>query len=86
MTIKEKAEQMLFERGVFKWQAEEVVKRVMDDPANRAVHWNDAAEGYPKELLAVLWYAVKREALAYIEENCPKVWYRSQFESEEVSR
>lgn len=86
MTIKDKAEQMLFERGMFKEQAEEVVRRVMADPANEAMQgrWNDDVEGYPAPLMAAIWLSVKGAALDYIVENYPKAWFRSQFEEAKV--
>lgn len=41
--------------------------------------WDDTVDGYPPQLLAVLWLGVRRAAVDWIDENLPKAWYRPMF-------
>lgn len=82
MTFKERVIELLYKRGMFQDQAEEVLELAMADPANEAMkdRWNDHIEGYPPQTLTVLWFSVKRVALDYIIKNCPQAWFRPMFE------
>lgn len=53
-----------------------------------SVHWSDqvgddpgSPSGYPPQVIAVLWMAVKRRAVQWVDENCPKAWYRTLLEA-----
>lgn len=84
MTFEEKARAMLVERGMFPKQADEVVAMMKQDPANEAMsdRWRDNIEDYPIEMLAILLFSAKTNALEWIDKNCPKAWYRPMFEKD----
>ena len=81
MTFREKAIEMLTSRGMFDAQAEAVVERVVADEANAPMRdrWDDDVAGYPEPMLAVLWFTVRTNAVEWIDEHCPKAWYRPMF-------
>jgi hypothetical protein len=74
--------QMLFERGMFEADAVKVVEAVIADPANEAMQsrWGDHVEGYPPQMVNVLWFTTKRHALEHIEANCPQAWFKPLFD------
>lgn len=84
MTIEEKLVEMLYESGLFKNQAVEIVERAKANVVNESMQnrWQDQAEGYPPQLLAVLWVSVKDHALEWIDENCPQAWFRPLFDND----
>jgi hypothetical protein len=86
MTIREKFEQMLYERGLFPEQAKAVMDRAVEDAALAAMRgrWGDDVSGYSEQLIPALGVSVGRVALEWINENCPEAWFRSLFESEGV--
>ena len=81
MTVEEKLKSMLVECGMFENQADDVLVRVQADEAHEAMlgRWNEPADNYPEQLYLVLWMAVKDAALAWIDENCPRAWFRPMF-------
>lgn len=81
MTIEDTLKKMLTERGMFPEQSSAVLSRVKANPANEpmAGRWQDDAEGYPKEIMLLAWYSTKTEALAFIDETCPRAWFRPMF-------
>ena len=81
MTIRKWAEEYLFKRGMFEDDARVVVQATVDAKGSEAMagRWDDEIEGYPPSLLALLTMALDREALAHIDKNCPKAWYRPMF-------
>ena len=82
MKIIEKFEAMLVENGMFPEQAKAVMQEVVTDEASAPMsgRWTDDVDGYPPELFAVIWFSVKEHALAWIDANLPKAWFRSMFE------
>jgi len=72
-----------FAKGIFENQADDVLVRVQADEAHEAMldRWGEPADNYPEQLYLVLWIAVKDVALAWIDENCPRAWFRPMFES-----
>ena len=82
MTIKEYLSKALEDRGMFPHQAVEVVAGVVEATTEMAGRWDDDTEGYPPQMLAVLWYSVDRAALKWIDENLPKAWFRPMFVKE----
>lgn len=62
-------------------QSKAVMGRVIAAEWNESMigRWNDGVDGYPASLLAVLWMTTKDEALKYIDEVCPKAWFRQIF-------
>ena len=81
MTVEEKLKNMLVERGMFENQANAVMEAVKTDKGNEAMlgRWNEPANAYPETLYLVLWSSVKDAALAWIDENCPRAWFRPMF-------
>lgn len=84
MTFEEKLLELLQELGMFSNQAEEVLEMVKKDKANESMdgRWADDISDYPDTIIKILWFGAKYTALAYIDENCPKAWFRPMFESE----
>lgn len=82
MTIREWAEDYCFQRGMFPDQAKAVVEKAMEHKANEAMkgRWNDSIDGYPKPLLVALTLSINDAAVAYIEEKCPKAWFKPMFD------
>jgi hypothetical protein len=62
-------------------QAKAVMVLVQADPVNAPMkdRWNDRVDGYPPQMQAVCLVPVKSQALERIDDNCPKVWFRSMF-------
>lgn len=82
MTFIEKFKKMLTERGMFESQAEKVMARVVTDKATESMEgrWNDDADGYPPQMIAILWMSVRRNAVEFIDDHCPAAWFRPVFE------
>jgi hypothetical protein len=82
MTFKEKVLDLLYNNGMFQDQAEQVLERVVTDDActDFQGRWNDRVEDYPSLMVNLLWMAVKRVALAWINENCPQAWFKPLFD------
>lgn len=78
MTIAQKLEQMLFERGMFANDAHAVVEAFKRGPMAEAMakRWDDDIEGYLHPTLAALWMGVRDEAVKWADANCPEAWYR----------
>lgn len=81
MTFEEEIRELLAQHGLSESKAQVVLDRVKEDKAHEAMNerWGDEVEDYPSSMLALLWLHTKAEALAYIDEVCPKVFYRSMF-------
>lgn len=81
MTIREKLEAMLVERGMFGNVAKAVIDRYLESPLGEPMRGrlDDPLDSYPKPLLAAVWMGVESEALAYIDDVQPSAWYRSMF-------
>ena len=80
-TFKEAILHGLVSRGMFANQAYDVFERyaASKEAESMAHRWNDAMEGYPPVMLAVLRTCVDVTALEYIDEVCPKAWFRPMF-------
>lgn len=81
MTIKSKIKSMLVNHGLFEDMADKIMQKIIDDPANAVMagRWEDDADGYPTMLMAILWSSAKREALSFIDAECPQHWARAVF-------
>ena len=79
MTIEEKLKSMLTERGMFENQAEEVLAELKKSKDCMATRWTDGIEGYPSQLLNVLWIVTKRLSSEHIEKHCPQAWFKPMF-------
>jgi len=82
MTIEQKLKAMLVENGMFDDWAQTVLDIVKSKKANDAMSgcWNDDVEGYPEQLLAVLWFGVRHTTLEWLNENHPQAWFLPMFE------
>jgi hypothetical protein len=86
MTFEEKAISLLFNNGLMPKEAAAVVERIKAAPENKAMagRWNDQIEGYPPQMIGVLWFIVRVHATQWIEENCPQAWFKAAFAFEDV--
>ena len=66
--------------GLFESQADAILQMVYDEGDNELkTRWNDNAEDYNSIVIDVLWIAVCRNTVKFIDENCPKHWARNFF-------
>jgi len=83
MTTREKLEQMLSQKGMFLQQAHKVVDIVIPivDALSEdfQVEWDDDFEQYDGDMYEFLFEIAKKEALTWIDENIPTVWFRDNF-------
>lgn len=81
MTIEEKMQELLEAKGMFASDAKKVVTAAKESPVlkNMERRWSDDISGYQKSLLSTVWMVVRSVAKDWIEENCPKAWFRSEF-------
>ena len=81
MTIEDTIKKWLFDRGMFENQCNAVLERMKADPTNEAMagRWTDTADGYPPQIMNIMWHSAKQEALAFIDETCPLAWFRPMF-------
>ena len=83
MTTREKLEHMLFEKGMFVQQASKVMDAaipIIDAISDEfKISWDSDCEDYSEEMYEFLWSIVKKEALVWIDNNVPKVWFRENF-------
>jgi len=83
MTTRQKFEQMLFECGLFENQAKAIMDKAIPmldalTPDYR-ITWDRPASEYPEHFFTVGFLTVKTAALAWIDENIPKAWFRAMF-------
>lgn len=81
MTFQEAITKRLVDHGLFDTQAEKVMKALMESPASESMkgRWKDDIEGYPPQMMPVIWMGAKIEAIAFIDAECPKHWARPMF-------
>ena len=82
MTFETKLISMLVERGFFDNDAKQVMEEVKAHKTSESMtgRWDDDMEGYPPQMLAVLWVSAEISALDWIKANKPKAWFRPLFE------
>ena len=69
--------------GMFPAQAQAVLTAYRADPVSTAMdRWHDRVDDYPVAMRAVIWLGVCQSALAWIDANLPRAWYRPMFLSE----
>lgn len=78
MNFKDKMTQALINRGIFDDEAAEVVRLAMDHEslADMKQRWMEDTGNYPKMMVSIVWISVQAIALDYIDNNCPKAWFR----------
>ncbi len=81
MTLEQTMKERLMARGMWPMDADTVMALAKQDEAltDAGVKWDDVAEGYPPQFYNVLWYSVRELALAFIDANTPKAFYRPLF-------
>ncbi len=80
MTFAEKMKVLMEENGMWPEDTPKVMAIVEADQTNpMSGRWNDSIEGYPPGLITAVWLSVKREALKWIEANCPQAFYKPLF-------
>jgi len=85
MTFKEKLIKLGEENGLWQREAEQIVEAMItDDNAGHktmAGRWNDDVDGYPPQMIAVLWMSFKFIADKWLAEHKPMHWARPMFTS-----
>lgn len=83
MTVREKLEHILTEFGLFHQQAEKVmdiaVPKINEISDDYQIEWDSDWETYEDEMYNFLFSIVKPEVLKWIEEHCPKAWFKENF-------
>lgn len=83
MTVREKLEHILTEFGMFYQQAKMVmdiaIPKINGISDDYQIEWGSDWETYEDEMYNFLFSIVKPEALKWIEEHCPKAWFRENF-------
>ncbi len=84
MTIEDRLVAELTSRGMWPREARVLMEQLERDSADETsplhtMHhrWDDDVEAYPKAILALSWLELQRRALSWIDENCPKAFYRA---------
>lgn len=81
MNFEEAIKKMLFDRGLFEDQCNEIFTRMEASPANEAMkgRWQEKTDDYPEIMLDIAWIFARKEALDFIDETCPNAWFRPLF-------
>lgn len=97
MTVKQKLEDMLIQRGMSNQQAEEVLKlalpeinKSMEEPYELpsgstvqpyAISWETRCDDYP-DVIYGIWFSIMNPiAVKWIKENKPQAWFLPVFEN-----
>lgn len=83
MTIEQTITQMLIKRGLWPAEAQEIIAELKATETGLDDRWEDYAEGYPPQMMAVLWTAAKHQALAWIDKTCPGHFARFMLQASE---
>ena len=83
MTVREKLQSMLVNKGLSGTQAEEVMA-IAEPELNKLANdykitFNRPADEYPCVIYTILFMVIRRIALKWIEENMPLAWYKPMF-------
>lgn len=78
-TLEEKLSNTLVDHGMWPNEAQAVMASVKESPVMESMkgRWGQAAEGYPPQMLGVLWMTVKDEAVKWIDANKPQHWAKA---------
>lgn len=77
MTFKQKITGYLDSCGVSSKGISEIIEATKS--LSDFVKWDDNTTDYPDTVLRVIVVSVNRQAIIWIDENCPKAWYRPLF-------
>jgi hypothetical protein len=83
MTVREKLQSMLVNKGMFESQAKEVMD-IAEPELNKLdndykITFHSPADEYPSVIYTILFMAIRPIALNWIEENIPMAWYKPMF-------
>jgi hypothetical protein len=78
-SIEQTIEQMLCERGLSRDQSGVVIARLKSRDFQEGLDWGIDPNQYAFPIINLLWPEACREALAYIDETCPQMFYRAVF-------
>ena len=62
-------------------QATEIVDLTTKANPQMRGRWHEDVTNYPDEIYNVIWAGCKIVALNYIDEHCPKAWFRAVFDA-----
>jgi hypothetical protein len=81
MKIKDRMIKELFARGLFKNQAEAVLKQYVESDLGEAMRdrMDDDESDYPDCVTSIVWLGVKLSAMEWIDATCPEHWARPLF-------
>ncbi len=87
MTFSEYIKDYLCQNGMFVDQAEAVLVLVKEDEKNKPMQgrWDSDMSGYPPIMETMTHFIANNAAVAWIDVNCPKVWFRYLFADKEVT-
>lgn len=77
MTFREALGKRLVDSGLFEPQAAAVLVAFEADDTERLLDRD--TEGYPDQIMALLWLGVQRRVVEWIDANQPKHWARAVF-------
>jgi hypothetical protein len=83
MTVREKLELMLVEKGMFLTQAKEVIElsipKLNELSGDYTITFDSPSNEYPNMLYSVWYLTIKPIALKWINDNIPQAWYKEMF-------
>ena len=80
MTLKEKLVKLGEENGLWPQESAQIAEALIaEDDGTMAGRWNDDADGYPPQMIAVLWMSFRRVADKWLGEHKPMHWARPMF-------
>jgi hypothetical protein len=85
MTFRELALNHMDERAVWPLSTQEaILTRTINDPSNEAMadRWDDDIEGYPPNFPSIVLYSLRKNAVAWVDENLPEAFWRPLFASD----
>jgi len=81
ITIKEKLEDLCIQNGLSPNETKSIIEVFYKSADNELKsRWNEDAGDYPPAIIGILWYGVKRCALAWIIANKPQHWAKPMFD------
>lgn len=83
MTVRGKLEYILFKYGMYEQQAKMVmdiaIPKIDEISDDYQILWDSDCDVYNDEMYNYLFSIIKPEALRWIDEHAPKVWFRNNF-------
>ena len=83
MTVREYLEDILVKYGMFVQQAKKIldisIPKINEISDDYKIQWDEYYDVYNDEMYDFLFSIIKEEALKWIDEHIPEVWYRDNF-------